>query len=82
MSGAWAEPRGLRRGVGPRHTAAAQLVGARKGLSQAHGRHQERVGRAGWARVPGGSRMGGGPGTGCHQQQVQPWELLLPSSLG
>lgn len=59
------------RGVGPGCTAASQLVGA-----------QEGVGWPGWAQVPRGSRMGGSPGRGCHQQQVQPWEFLLPSSLG
>lgn len=69
-------------GVGPGCTAASQLAGAREGLRQAHSRDQERVGGAGWAQVPGGSRMGGGPGRGCHQQQVQAWELLLPFSLG
>lgn len=69
-------------GVGPGCTAAAQLVGAQEGPSQAHGRDQGRVGWTGWAQVPGGSRMGGSPGRGCHQQQGQPWEPLLPSSLG
>lgn len=69
-------------GVGPGLTAASQLVGAQEGQSWARGRDQERVGWTGWAPVVGGSRMGGSPGRGCHQQQVQPWELLLSSSLG
>lgn len=66
LEGRW---RGRRRskgacrlGVGPGYTAASQLVGAQEGPSQAHSRDQERVGWAGWAPLPGGSRMGGGPG--------------------
>lgn len=82
VEGVEVELRGLQAGAGPGCTAASQLVGARRDQARHTVEMGRGVGRAGWAQVPGGSRMGGGPRRGCHQPQGQPWEPLRPSSSG
>lgn len=82
MEGVEVEQRGLQAGGGPWVHSCTAAGGGPGGTKSGTQLRSERVGWTGWAQVPGGSRMGGGPGRGCHQQQVRPWELLLPSSPG